>query len=228
MEKELKWKHWKKTIWQNFEIVQKVHFIENGGFDPKDINWLDSIIGNMHRKRPLHDFNNIFDRKRLEFLAVVVVESSKGVVRQGQYTQVRPPGIHFKFTYLNKSNIYIMWNFKLIKIVRISKKKRWTDQVVKVHPLKEGWVKILQVLIHCLTLDLLRKQTISCFSFEAAVAPGAVAPHFDFGRSPFPLPSVVETQDREIHETGKKHVSVKREITMKICFGDWRTLVLVK
>ena len=106
MEKELKWKHWKKTIWQNFEIVQKVHFIENGGFDPKDINWLDSIIGNMHRKRPLHDFNNIFDRKRLEFLAVVVVESSKGVVRQGQYTQVRPPGIHFKFTHLNKSNIY--------------------------------------------------------------------------------------------------------------------------
>ena len=114
-----------------------------------------------------------------------------------------------------------MWNFEFIKIVRINQKKRWTDQVVKVHPLKEGWVKILQVLIHCLTLDLLRKQTISCFSFEVS-PPGAVAPHFDFGRSPFPLPSEVETQDREIHETGKKHVLVKTEITMKICFGDWR------
>jgi len=37
MEKEVKWKYWKKTIWQNVEMVQKVHFIENGGFDPKDI-----------------------------------------------------------------------------------------------------------------------------------------------------------------------------------------------
>jgi len=45
-------------------MVQKVHFIsiENGGFDPKDINRLDSIIGNMHRKRPLHDFNNILSQ----------------------------------------------------------------------------------------------------------------------------------------------------------------------
>jgi len=33
-------------IWQHFEMVQKVHFmsIENGGFDPKDMNRLDSII----------------------------------------------------------------------------------------------------------------------------------------------------------------------------------------
>jgi len=39
-------------------MVQKVHFIsiENGGFDPKDINRLDSIIGNMH------DFNKILSQ----------------------------------------------------------------------------------------------------------------------------------------------------------------------
>ena len=47
VEKEPEWKCRKKTIWQHFEMVQKEHFmsIENGIFDPKDINRLDCMMG---------------------------------------------------------------------------------------------------------------------------------------------------------------------------------------
>merc|ERR1712226_493237 len=72
---------------------------------------------------------NFGHKIELKVLVVVVIESGKGVIRKRQYAQVRTTRIHLKLTH----------------------------QIVKVHPLEESRVKVLQIFVHRLTLDLLQQ-----------------------------------------------------------------------
>ena len=82
-------------------------------------------------------------------LAVVVVEPSEGVVGQGQDAEMGTTRLHLELAHLSKKELqtYLL-NSSIYK-------RKDPDQVVKVHPLQEGWVQVLQVLVHCLPLDLL-------------------------------------------------------------------------
>ena len=82
-------------------------------------------------------------------LAVVVVEPSEGVVGQGQDAKMGTTCLHLELTHLSKKELQ---TYLLNSSICTMKDP---DQVVKVHPLQEGWVQVLQVLVHSLPLDLL-------------------------------------------------------------------------
>ena len=83
-------------------------------------------------------------------LAVVVVEPSEGVVGQGQDAEMGTTRLHLELAHLSKKELQ---TYLLNSSICTMKDP---DQVVKVHPLQEGWVQVLQVLVHSLTLDLLQ------------------------------------------------------------------------
>ena len=82
-------------------------------------------------------------------LAVVVVEPSEGVVGQGQDAEMGTTCLHLELAHLSKKELQ---TYLLNSSICTMKDP---DQVVKVHPLQEGGVQVLQVLVHCLPLDLL-------------------------------------------------------------------------
>ena len=82
-------------------------------------------------------------------LAVVVVEPSEGVVGQGQDAEMGTTRLHLELAHLSKKELQ---TYLLNSSICTMKDP---DQVVKVHPLQEGWVQVLQVLVHGLPLDLL-------------------------------------------------------------------------
>ena len=82
-------------------------------------------------------------------LAVVVVEPSEGVVGQGQDAEMGTTCLHLELAHLSKKELQTYLFNSFICTMKDP------DQVVKVHPLQEGWVQVLQVLVHCLPLDLL-------------------------------------------------------------------------
>ena len=84
-----------------------------------------------------------------DVLAVVVVEPSEGVVGQGQDAKMGTTCLHLELAHLSKKELQ---TYLLNSSICTMKDP---DQVVKVHPLQEGWVQVLQVLVHCLPLDLL-------------------------------------------------------------------------
>ena len=90
---------------------------------------------------------------KLKVLVVVVVESGKGVIRKRQYAQVRTTRIHLKLTHLKEKK-----RFKIDQNI-----KKSSNQIVKVHPLEESRVKVLQIFVHRLTLDLLENVEIKIF-----------------------------------------------------------------
>ena len=89
---------------------------------------------------------------KLKVLVVVVVESGKGVICKRQYAQVRTTRIHLKLTHLKEK---VQSDQKIIK--------KSSNQIVKVHPLEESRVKVLQIFVHRLTLDLLENVEIKIF-----------------------------------------------------------------
>ena len=82
-------------------------------------------------------------------LAVVVVEPSEGVVGEGQDAEMGTTCLHLELAHLSKKELQ---TYLLNSSICTMKDP---DQVVKVHPLQEGGVQVLQVLVHCLPLDLL-------------------------------------------------------------------------
>ena len=82
-------------------------------------------------------------------LAVVVVEPSEGVVGQGQDAEMGTTCLHLELAHLSKKELQ---TYLLNSSICTMKDP---DQVVKVHPLQEGGVQVLQVLVHSLPLDLL-------------------------------------------------------------------------
>ena len=84
-----------------------------------------------------------------DVLAVVVVEPSEGVVGQGQDAKMGTTCLHLELTHLSKKELQ---TYLLNSSICTMKDP---DQVVKVHPLQEGGVQVLQVLVHSLPLDLL-------------------------------------------------------------------------
>ena len=88
---------------------------------------------------------------KLKVLVVVVVESGKGVICKRQYAQVWTTRVHLKLTHLKE------------KVQSDQNIKKSSNQIVKVHPLEESRVKVLQIFVHRLTLDLLENVEIRFF-----------------------------------------------------------------
>ena len=86
-----------------------------------------------------------------DVLAVVVVEPSEGVVGQGQDAKMGTTCLHLELAHLSKKELQ---TYLLNSSICTMKDP---DQVVKVHPLQEGGVQVLQVVVHGVLLHLLEK-----------------------------------------------------------------------